>query len=126
MINSPTNNQITSQQRRSFLLPPFFLSFFLTSFSYFVCFVVVSSVDLPHNPYVGFFHGTLRLRSLNSKNMLFLPTTNPHVGLLRHAPSNQPVLKEQNNEEKIGVNNNNNNNTVFTNFVTQLKDRRKV
>lgn len=48
--------------------------------------------------------------------MLFLPNTNPHVGLIRHAPSNQSVVKEKINDE----------NPVITNFITQLKDRKKV
>lgn len=76
-----------------------------------------SVVDLPHNPYIGFFHGTLRLRSLNPNNRVYLPNTNPHVGRFRHAPSNQNSVKEKNIDE--------NKNHVITNFITQLKDRRK-
>lgn len=74
-----------------------------------------SFVDLPHNPYIGFFHGTLRLRSLHN-NRLYLPTSNPHVGVLRHAPSNVSTAKD-----------NKSTHDAITHFISQLKvDRKKV
>lgn len=66
--------------------------------------------DLPHNPYVGFFHGTFRLAS-SSQNRIFLPNSSPHVGTFRHSPSHNQGLKEILGDDTSGN----------TQFVSQIQ-----
>lgn len=50
--------------------------------------------DLPHNPYVGFFHRNNRLSFQQSSSRVFLPNSSPHVGTFRHAPAHSQRLKD--------------------------------
>ena len=69
-----------------------------------------SIIDLPHNPYVGFFHRNYRLSSA-TQSRLYLPNSSPHVGTFRHAPAHSQRLKDLMWEDDTSV----------TPFISQLQ-----